>query len=462
VPDFDLLVRGGVVLTPGGVGVADLGISEGVVAAVAEHLDGPAAEEVDARGLHVLPGGVDPHVHFNEPGREHWEGLRTGTRALAAGGVTAFCDMPLNSTPPVIDGLAFDRKVAAARAASLVDFALWGGLLPGCVDRLDELAARGVVGVKAFMSNSGLAEFPAVDDLTLLEGMARCAELELLVGVHAESEALTSALAARALAQGSTGVRDFLATRPAVAEVEAIGRAVAFAEDTGCALHVVHVTTGRGVAVVEEARRRGVDVTCETCPHYLVLTEADVEALGAVAKCAPPLRDAVEREHLWQRLRSGELPIVASDHSPCSPELKADHDFFAAWGGISGCQSALPLLITEGHLKRDIPLDVIARALSAAPAQRFALAGKGRIEPGADADLALVDLAAEDLLAAGDLFYRHPVSPYVGRRLRGRVVRTVLRGRTVYADGRIVGEPAGRLLVPTVRSAVPRPEGVPT
>jgi allantoinase len=402
---------------------------------------------VDAAGLHVLPGAIDPHVHCNEPGRTHWEGFASATRALAAGGVTAFCDMPLNSSPPTIDGDAFDRKLAAAEASCVVDFGLWGGLVPGNVGRLEELCRRGVVGVKAFMAPSGLEDFPAADDLTLLEGMAVCAQLDLPVAVHAENARVTTALAERAVAAGATGARDYLASRPVIAELEAIGRALAFAAETGCALHVVHVSTGRGVALVAEARAAGVDVTCETCPHYLALTEADLERLGTLAKCAPPLRHGDEGEALWSRLARDEIDMVCSDHSPSSPDLKATDDFFAAWGGITGCQTTLPLLLTEGHVRRDLALEAVVRLTSRNPAARFRLPGKGRIEPGADADLALVRLGTETTLRATDLRYRHALSAWTGWTMRASVERTVLRGRTVF-DGDRVAAGGGRLLKP--------------
>jgi allantoinase len=240
-------------------------------------------------------------------------------------------------------------------------------------------------------------------------------------------------------------MRDYLASRPAVAEVEAIGRAILLAEEAGCALHVVHVSTGRGVALVAEARARGLDVSCETCPHYLVFDEEDAERLGALAKCAPPLRPAPEREALWSALADGALPMVASDHSPAPAALKERADAFEAWGGISGCQTLLGILLDR---ERGLPLDLIARVSAAYPARRLRLAGKGRLEPGADADLALVDLSVQPVLRAQDLLYRHPHSPFIGRRLGARVVRTLVRGRTVFADGRVVGPPGGRLVTP--------------
>lgn len=452
---YDLLVRGGTLVGASGLTRADLAVADERIVAIGPELDGTASENIDATGLHVFPGVVDAHVHFNEPGRAEWEGFTTGTRALAAGGTTTYCDMPLNAHPPTLDAASFDLKLAAAQASSLVDFALWGGLVPGNVERMDELAARGVVGFKAFMANSGIEDFPAADDLTLYEGMRAAARLGRIVAVHAESDTITAALAQRAIAAGRTGVRDYLASRPAVAEHEAIARAILFAGETGCALHVVHVSTGRGVRLVTEARARGVDVSCETCPHYLVLTEEDMEALGAVAKCAPPLRPPAERDALWRALFDGTLPMVASDHSPAPPTMKQETSFFRVWGGISGAQSVLHLLLTEGYAQRHLPLPTIARVTAEFVARRFGLPDKGRLALGAAADLALVDLAASHILRAEDLFYRHQHSPYVDRALRGRVVRTLLRGQTVYRDGAIVSAPMGHLVRPVPEASPP-------
>src|SRR4051812_35898353 len=401
--DLDLIVRGGTVVAPDGVRRADVGVADGAIVVVAPEIDGGARDEVDAAGLHVLPGAVDAHVHFNDPGRADWEGFETGTAAAAAGGTTTVVDMPLNAKPPTIDAAAFDRKRAAADGRALCDYALWGGLVPGNVERVEELAARGVVGFKAFMSETGMPEFARADDLTLYEGMRAAARVGLPVAVHAESEAITSALAARARREGRTGVRDYLASRPAIAEVEAIARALLFAEETGCSLHVVHVSTGRGLALIAEARRRGVDVTAETCPHYLLFDEEDVQTLGALAKCAPPLRPRGEVESLWSALAGGDVQIVASDHSPAPPEMKRGEDFFRIWGGISGCQALLTALISAGHVERGLPLSLLASVLAESPARRLRLADKGRLAPGYDADLVLIDLHDRHLVAYEDL-----------------------------------------------------------
>ena len=450
---YDLIVRGGIVVgaepTSGdGLTRADIGVADGKIAVISPDLEGAGDEEVDARGLYILPGVIDSHAHFNEPGRTSWEGFATGTEALAAGGATAYVEMPLNAYPPTLDAESFDLKLTAAKASSLVDFALWGGLVPGPVERLDELAEKGVAGFKAFMSTSGTLDFQAADDLTLYEGMAKAAGIGLPVLVHAENKAITDALSCRAVSTLRTTVRDYLDSRPVVAELEAIGRAILLAEETNCSLHVVHVSTGRGVALVASARARGVDVTCETCPHYLLLTDEDAEELGAVAKCAPPLRPWGELEALWEQIFEGNVEFVASDHSPAPPEMKVGDDFFRIWGGISGCQSLLNAMLDEGYHKRGLPLARVAGLVSGNVAERFGFPEKGRLEVGADADLALVNLDASFALRADDLFYRYKTSPFVSRTFRGNVVCTVVRGTTVFRDGEIVSQPVGRLMKP--------------
>jgi allantoinase len=447
--DYDVLVRGGTVVRRNQTGVADFAIAGGRIAAVGPDLVGMADAEIDARGLWVFPGAVDAHVHFNDPGRAEWEGFETGTAALAAGGTTTFCDMPLNASPPTLDGASFDLKLRAAEGRARVDFGLWGGLVPSNLERLGELAERGVVGIKGFMTNSGIADFPMADEATLWHGMQRAVEFGLLVAVHAEDDAEITEDTERFRNRAEfSSVVNFYASRQIHAEVRAIQHAILNAETLGCRLHIVHVSSRQGVDLIAEARGRYVDVSCETCPHYLLLTVDDMERLGAVAKCAPPLRSARDVERLWPALAQGMVPMVASDHSPAPPEMKSDPDFFKAWGGISGCQHLLPLMLTEGCDRRGLAPDLIAERTAAFPAARFGLAGKGRIAVGYDADLALLRRGVRDVIRAADLRYRHQHSPYVGRELTWRVVRTLLRGQTIYHDGQLVGEPIGRLVRP--------------
>ena len=440
---FDLIVRRGTVVLASGSTTADVAIGDGRIAEIGPELGG-ASHEIDARGLFVLPGLIDVHVHFNEPGRTHWEGAATGSRALAAGGGTLFFDMPLNSTPCCVSAREVDRKREALERASITDFGLWGGLVPGAVGEMAEMAERGVVGFKAFMCDSGLPEFPRADDETLRDGMAEAARLHLPVAVHAESQEITQSLSGRM--QGR-GVRDFLESRPVAAETEAIGRALELARETGAALHIVHVSSGRGVSLAADARAHGVDVSIETCPHYLSFTEADVERLGTIAKCAPPLRGVEHHDALWNTLMTGHVDIVASDHSPTEPSMKAG-DFIGAWGGIAGVQSTLPVLLDRGHHDRRLPIERIAELIAATPARRFRIARKGTIAPGNDADLVLIDPAASFTLQQDHLQQRHKASPYVGATFRGAVRATLRRGETIFMNGEVIAGGGGRFVRP--------------
>lgn len=448
MPEFDVLVRGGEVVTGAGLYIADIAISDGVFVAIGPDLDVSARDTIDAAGAYVLPGGIDPHVHFNDPGRADWEGWDTGSRSLIAGGITTCLEMPLNAHPPTLDRDSFEAKVAAASGASFADFGLWGGLTPDNLDHLPELAEAGVVGFKAFMPRSGTDDFRHAGDDTLLHGMRYAASVGLPVAVHAENDAITDDLSRRARTLGRTTIRDYLDSRPIVAEVEAIGRAIALAEDTGCSLHIVHVSTGRGVALVAGARERGVDVSCETCPHYLVFADEDAERIGALAKCAPPLRDTKSREALWDTLLAGDIDMIASDHSPAPPTMKGGDDAFANWGGISGCQHLLPVVLGEGEA-RGLDLDQVARLTSGNAAQRFQLPGKGQIAAGYDADFTLVSKQEPAPIMGRAVQYRHPHTLWDDFAVSYRVLTCVLRGQVVFGDGDAGRRPpTGRLVRP--------------
>jgi allantoinase len=429
--DFDVVIRGS---------DGDIGVAEGKFVALGQNLGGSASEEIDASTMSIFPGVIDSHVHFNEPGRTDWEGFATGSRAAATGGTTTIFDMPLNSHPPTIDGPSFDAKRAAGEKQSLVDFGFWGGLVPGNLNQLEILQRRGVVGVKAFMCNSGIDDFPYIDLATLREGMRIAADLDLLVAVHAESEEMTKTLTKEKLAAGKTSVRDFLETRPVEAELQAIRQVIDIADDSGCRLHIVHVSCGKGVGIVANARAKGVDVTCETCPHYLLLTDRDMENIGAVAKCAPPLRTTDDQSELWNAI--GSISTIGSDHSPSPPDMKQGGNFFEVWGGISGCQHLLALLCDSR-----LPAERIGALTSENVGQRFGIKNKGGIAVGKDADLSIVDPGEMDRATAESLQYRHKQSPYVGRKMP-RIVRTILRGQTIFSDGKLGPQFGARFVRP--------------
>jgi allantoinase len=391
----------------------------------------------------LLPGLVDTHVHVNEPGRTDWEGFASATRAAAAGGITTIIDMPLNSVPPTTDAGALRAKREAAAGQIHVDVGFWGGAVPGSLSQLPELHRAGAFGVKVFLVDSGVPEFPALDQAGLDGVMRQAAELGSLVLVHAEDAAMIEA-APRA---GGPGYGSFLRSRPAAAEVTAIARVIELARRTGARAHVLHLSAADAIGLLADARRRGVRVTAETCPHYLALAAEDVPDGATQFKCCPPIRERANRERLWQALREGVIDCVVSDHSPCPPSLKRmergdmNHgDFGAAWGGISSVQVALPVVWTQARARGD-SLDDVARWMAAGPAGIAGLAAKGGIAPGRDADL--VAFAPEDsfIVRPEGLHHRHRLTPYAGQRLYGVVRRTWLRGVPVTGE-----RPGGRLL----------------
>jgi allantoinase len=441
----NIVIRGGTVINTDGRVRADVLIQEERIVELGPDLPVGDHKEIDARGLFIFPGVIDVHLHFNEPGRTEWEGAATGSRALAAGGGTMFFDMPLNSTPCTTTAAAVIQKRAALEISSITDFALWGGLVPGSVGEMAGMAEEGVIGFKAFMCDSGLPEFPRADDQTLSDGMTEAARLGLPVAVHAESEEIT-----RTLSQTFSGptIADFLASRPVEAEVDAIGRAVLLAEQTGATLHIVHVSSGSGVVKAHEGRLRGVDVSIETCPHYLFFTEDDLQRLGVIGKCTPPLRSADEHGKLWHQLLNGGVDIVASDHSPCDPSLKVADDFRRSWGGIAGVQSTLAVLLERGHDGRRLRFERIVALLSGNPANRFGIPHKGSVSVGNDADLVLIDPSADYNLEAANLQQRHKISPYLGAMFGGVVRRTLRRGETIFDNGTITAATRGKYVRP--------------
>lgn len=430
-------------VTEEGVRDADVLIAGGLFDAIVEPGQGKAFDDIEARGLHVFPGVVDAHAHVNEPGREDWEGWSAATRGAAAGGVTTLADMPLNSIPPTLDQASFRDKAARGGDSAIVDYALWGGLVSADLAPLLELKTSGVVGLKAFLCPSGVPEFPHLDAETLTAALAAATVAGHLVAVHAEDEALVAKGTEQLHMMNRRDRAAWLESRPPAAERRAIERLAEAARETGARVHVVHASSSAAVTAVVRARERGADVTVETCPHYLLFSAEDVDRIGPALKCAPPIRDASSRERLWQHVIDGDIDLVASDHSPCPAEAKTrgDNDIWEAWGGVTGIQSLLPVMLSEGVHRRGLRLATLARLVAGAPARLLGLwPQKGAIQRGADADVALVALDREWTFEAEQLQARSGLSPYVGQSFRGAVVRTLVRGVTVFDGGEFVEE----------------------
>ncbi|HEU4489977.1 MAG TPA: allantoinase AllB [Jiangellales bacterium] len=437
---YDLVVRAGRAVLPGGVRAAAVAVARGRIAAV-DVPEAPldAAEVVDlADGEVLLPGLVDTHVHVDEPGRTEWEGFASATRAALAGGVTTILDMPLNSVPPTVDVAALEVKRKAARGQCHVDVGFWGGAVPGNADAMRPLHEAGVFGFKCFLLDSGVEEFPPLSSAELERHLAVSASFDGLVLVHAEDPQVIGA----APAPNGTGYKDYLASRPHEAEDVAITHVLAAARRTGARVHIVHLSSAHAVPLVRQARRDGVRVTVETCPHYLTL-DADAVPTGATEyKCCPPIRDAINRTGLWRALGAGDVDCVVSDHSPCPPELRQQGggDFGAAWGGIASLQLGLAVVWTEARARGHDLADVV-RWMAEEPARIAGLRRKGRIAVGADADLVAFAPDATVVVDPARLHHRHAVTPYAGRELTGVVRRTWLRGRVPKPT-----DPIGRLL----------------
>src|ERR1700722_4273951 len=440
---YDLVVPSRRAVLPEGTRPASVAVSGQAIAAIGDY-DAPldAGREVDLGDLALLPGLVDTHVHVNEPGRTEWEGFATATRAAAAGGVTTVCDMPLNSLPPTVSVAALAEKRAAAAGKCWVDVAFWGGAVPGSEASLRPLHEAGVIGFKCFLLDSGVPEFPPLEVAELRSVLSTLAAVDALLIVHAEDAAEIKPASGRDF--GS-----FVASRPPVAERRAIEKVISAAAATGARAHIVHLSAAECVAMIAGAKAAGIRLTAETCPHYLYFAAEQVPDGATEFKCCPPIRDAVNREALWRGLEAGVIDCVVSDHSPCLPELKqfGSGDFGQAWGGISSLQLGLSAVWTVAR-RRGRGLDDVVRWMAAAPAELAGLPAKGRLCLGCDADLVAFDPDAEYVVDAAKLQQRHPVTPYAGRTLTGRVRQTWLRGTALLAAerGAPEGEPGGRLL----------------
>jgi allantoinase len=434
------------IVTPDGVRAGAILVEGERIRAVTALGEIPAdAERHDFDDAAILPGLVDSHVHINEPGRTEWEGFETATRAAAAGAYTMLVDMPLNCLPATTDVAALEAKRAAARGKCRVDWGAWGGVVSDNQAEIESLAVAGVLGFKCFLIDAGVDGFTMVTEQELHAALPHVARTGLPLLVHAELggpvEAATAGLAGADWRSYAT----YMKSRPDEAELAAVWLLIPLCREFKVRVHVVHLSTEQGLEFLEDAKAEGLPITVETCPHYLHFAAEAIEDGATLCKCAPPIRSAENREVLWQALGTGLIDLVATDHSPCPPEMKklAEGNFRTAWGGITSLSVALPVMWTEAR-KRGFALNDIARWMAEGPAR---LAGcderKGRIAAGYHADFVVFDPEAEFTVTAERLYQRHPISPYVGERLSGVVKKTYLRGSCVYADGKFPGEPGG-------------------
>ncbi|MTV81746.1 allantoinase AllB [Secundilactobacillus folii] len=454
------VIKNAAIVTPTSVVKGELAIENGRIAAIGNLLNHglTAVTTIDAKGQLVLPGMVDAHVHINEPGRSDWEDYQTGSQALAAGGTTSMVVMPLNALPARTTAAEFNRHRQIASGKSYVDFALYGGLVPGNQAEIEAMAATGAAGFKAFMATAGTdtpGDFHNVDDYDLYWGMQATAKTGLRLSLHAENAVLTDRLAEAEIAQGHTDIQAYIDSRPPMVEVEAVRRALYIAKQTGCKLHFVHLSTGAAVREVQRARQAGQDVTCETCVHYLTLTTADFKRIGPLAKCAPVLRSPEIQADLWHEVQAGHVDIVTSDHSPAPAAMKADphNNIFEVWGGISGAQNNVDLFYDVGVKSGKLSVTQFVHLTAQRPAELFGLTQKGQLTVGKDADFVLLDPNASYTLRNEDLFYKNKLSAYVGRTIHSRVTRTLLRGQTIFELGRPFSkEPTGKFLTNDLRT----------
>ena len=437
----DIVIRGAKVVSPEQIIEASVAIDGGQIVAVGHDDMMPAARhEMRADGLHMLPGAIDSHVHFRDPGYPSKETWKTGSAAAACGGVTTVFEMP-NTNPPTGTLEALKLKLKAAES-SYVDFGIHGLLGDDTVDRLEELLDAGVTSFKAFVGNT-FGNLPCPSDGALLEGLEKLAPLGFRTAVHAENSSIMARRQRIMEAAGRTDSAAHLAARPAVCEIEAVGRVLTLAEWTGARVHIAHHSAADSLFLIRDAKRRGVDVTVETCPQYLLLNTSDMSRLGGVLRVNPPIREARHNQPLWDALMEGVIDMIATDHAPHTPEEKTRESIWDCDCGFPGVETQMALMLTEVNRNRATLMDYVKWS-SVNPAKAWGLYGtKGVIAPGAHADIALVDMSGAVVLSQGKLQSLSKISPWNGRVVQGYPLHTLVRGRFVMRDGKLVEDAAG-------------------
>ena len=452
----DVWVKNGYVFTEDGFRYACIKIKDGKIEALYESEPEPLKENkvnsIDASGCLVVPGFIDAHVHFNDPGRTDWEGIETGSRAAAIGGTTTIFDMPLNCSPSVTTLKNLHNKREYLTSKSYIDYALWGGMTGNSVSDYEELTqmSEGIIAWKAFMSDSGIDDFPFVSPDQLNVAMKIAAQQNIILALHAEwEEEITNLTTFYKKQTGINERKAFLASRPISAEEQAVSYALEAAAKYGTCVHFVHISSARVVKLIQQAKKSGINVTVETCPHYLIFDEEDFLKAGAILKCAPPLRSREEVEGLWECISNGWVDTIGSDHSPCLYSMKNTDSIWEAWGGIQGVQFTWLAFLDEA-LKRKIPLKDILPLGTANVADVFGISGrKGRIQPGLDADLALISLDETTLADQQSIAFRNQYSPYENRNFLLKVKKTILRGKVIYDDqSGVTSEKYGQYIQP--------------
>ncbi|HXW23762.1 MAG TPA: allantoinase AllB [Xanthobacteraceae bacterium] len=440
--DVDLVIRGGQVVTPDAVFAASVAVKDGVIAAVgADDLMPPARQALDARGLYVLPGAIDVHVHLRDPGYPHKEDFASGTAAAAFGGVTTVFDMP-NTLPPTGTAEAMAAKQAIAAAKAHVDFGLYGLLGEDTIENVPALIEAGAIGFKLYMGNT-FGKIPSPSTGAMLEAFEAVAPTGKRISLHAETNSVMERRETRLRQAGRTDPLAHLAARPAVVAVEAVSRAALLAEWTGARIHILHISSAEELRPLREAKARGVDITGETGPHYLLLSTDDYARLGGVIRVNPPVRETRNQQALWAALADGTIDLIATDHAPHAPEEKTRNDIWAVDAGFPGVETQMPLMLTAVNEGRMSICDYV-RLSAAAPAQVFGLyPRKGAIQPGADADLAIVDLCRAWSIDDAALQSRSKISPWNGRRVTGLPIHTLVRGRFVMRERRLIADARG-------------------
>lgn len=429
----DLAIQSNAILTPGGIQQGVVLISGGRVADIVDTIPAGIAEIITIKDKLLMPGIIDPHVHINEPGRTDWEGFDTATRAALAGGLTTLVEMPLNASPVTTTAAAFDQKVAAARLHLHTNTGFWGGIIPGNDKDIEPLIDKGVLGFKAFLTHSGIDEFPNATEADLRKAMPILAKHGMPLLVHCE---LTNT-PAHEPAWKPTSYQGYLSSRPKVWENKAIELMIRLCEEYHCPVHIVHLSSAEAIEPISKAKAKGLPLTVETAQHYLYFA-AEAIADGQTAfKCAPPIRERANNEQLWQALKAGIIDFVATDHSPAPPDLKQlqSGDFTKAWGGIASLQLALPVLWTAAQ-KHNASLTNIAQWLCEAPARLADLQDrKGKIAKGYDADLLVWDPEKQFTVTESMILHKHKMTPYLNETLYGVVEQTFLGGTRVYNEG---------------------------